>query len=194
MRKENLTLPNLLTLLRILLTPVFVWTILKVQFTWALIVFFIAGITDGFDGFLARRLNQQSKLGQWLDPIADKLLLTVAYLVLTLPNKAYHPLPIWFTSATILRDIGIVIVALSIRYVTGFSDFKPSKPGKWNTTVLLATIIVFLITNSIGKYIEYLVFFYYLGLVTTIFSGLHYIYFVNQELIEYRRNQSTQGG
>ncbi len=189
MRNQALTLPNLLTLLRIFLIPIFVWMILDLNFTWALVVFFIAGISDGFDGFLARRLNQQSKLGQWLDPLADKLLLTVTYLVLTLPNRGFQPFPIWLTFATILRDVGIVLVALIIRQVTGFSDFKPSKPGKWNTVVLLATVLVFLITNSIGRYIEYLAFFYYLALAMTIFSGLHYIYFVNQELTEYRRIQ-----
>jgi cardiolipin synthase (CMP-forming) len=188
-KKEDLTIPNLLTLLRILLIPFFVWAILKLNFTLALIIFFIAGISDGLDGFLARRLNQQSKLGQWLDPIADKLLLTVTYLILTLPDKGYQPLPIWLTAATIIRDIGIVVVALIIRQLTGFSDFKPSQPGKWNTTILLITVLVFLISNSIGYYQEYLIIFYVLSLFMTVFSGLHYIYFVNQELVEYRRTQ-----
>ncbi len=187
--KTNLTIPNLLTLLRILLIPVFVWAILDLNFTLALIVFFIAGISDGFDGFLARRLNQQSQLGQWLDPIADKLLLTITCLVLTLPDKGYQPLPIWLTVAIIIRDIGILIVALSIRHLTGFSDFKPSKPGKLNTVLLLTTVLAFLITNSIKRYTEYLIGFYWLDLVMIIFSGLHYIYFVNQELIAYRQTQ-----
>ncbi|MBI4851634.1 MAG: CDP-alcohol phosphatidyltransferase family protein [Acidobacteria bacterium] len=184
--KSDFTIPNFLTLLRILLIPVFVWAILKLYFTFALIIFFIAGISDGLDGFLARRLKQQSKLGQVLDPIADKLLLTITYLVLTLPNRGYDPLPIWLTFTTILRDVGIVIVALIIRKLTGFSDFKPSQPGKWNTAVLLVTILAFLVTNSIESYTEYLIGFYWLALATTVFSGLHYIYFVNQELIEYR--------
>ncbi|KAF0250229.1 MAG: CDP-diacylglycerol--glycerol-3-phosphate 3-phosphatidyltransferase [bacterium] len=189
MNKTNLTIPNLLTLLRILLIPVFVWAILDLNFTLALIVFFIAGISDGFDGFLARRLNQQSQLGQWLDPIADKLLLTITCLVLTLPDKGYQPLPIWLTIAIIIRDVGILIVALSIRHLTGFSDFKPSKPGKLNTVLLLVTVLAFLITNSIKRYTEYLIGFYWLDLVMIIFSGLHYIYFVNQELIAYRQTQ-----
>ncbi len=189
MKKEDLTIPNLLTLLRILLIPFFVWAILKLNFTLALIIFFIAGISDGLDGFLARRLKQQSRLGQWLDPIADKLLITVTCLVLTLPDKGYQPLPIWLTAATIIRDIGIVVVALAIRQLTGFSDFKPSQPGKLNTTILLITILLFLISNSIGYYQEYLIIFYILSLFMTVFSALHYIYFVNQELVEYRRTQ-----
>jgi len=188
-KKTNLTIPNLLTLLRILLIPVFVWAILDLNFTLALIVFFIAGISDGFDGFLARRLNQQSQLGQWLDPIADKLLLTITCLVLTLPDKGYQPLPLWLTVSIIIRDVGILIVALTIRHLTGFSDFKPSIPGKLNTVILLVTVLAFLITNSAGRYTEYLIILYWIGLVMTIFSGLHYIYFVNQELIEYRLKQ-----
>lgn len=187
--KSDLTIPNLLTLLRILLIPLFIWEILELNFTFALIVFFIAGISDGLDGFLARRFNQQSKLGQVLDPIADKLLLTVTYLVLTLPDKGYEPIPIWLTFTTILRDVGIVVVALIIRKLTGFNDFKPSQLGKWNTVVLLATVLAFLVTNSLGSYTEYLIAFYLLSLIMTIFSGLHYIYFVNKELIEYRLKQ-----
>lgn len=190
--KSDLTIPNFLTLLRILLIPIFVWEILKLNFTLALTIFFIAGISDGLDGFLARKLGQQSKLGQVLDPIADKLLLTVTYLVLTLPNRGYEPLPLWLTFTTILRDIGIIIVALIIRKVTGFSDFKPSQLGKWNTVVLLATVLAFLVTNSVGSYTEYLMAFYWVALLMTVFSGLHYIYFVNKELAAYRLKQKEQ--
>ena len=188
MKGRKLTLPNLLTLLRILLIPVFVAAILNAQFSRALAIFFVAGITDGLDGLLARRLNQRSELGQWLDPAADKLLLTTTYIDLTLPGHGYRPLPLWLTATTILRDLAIVIAALAIQYSTGFHDFKPSKPGKWNTTVLLATVLAFLVTHSLDRYTDYLIVFYLLAFGMTIFSGLHYIFFINRALAEYRRS------
>ena len=130
-----------------------------------------------------------SELGQWLDPAADKLLLTSSYIVLTLPGHGYKPFPLWLTATTVIRDLAIVIAALSIQYSTGFHDFKPSKPGKWNTTLLLVTVLAFLVTHSLDRYTEYLVVFYWLALAMTIFSGLHYIFFINRALAEYRRTQ-----
>jgi cardiolipin synthase (CMP-forming) len=173
--------------LRILLIPFFIMAILNERFSLALAIFFVAGITDGLDGLLARRLNQRSQLGQWLDPAADKLLLITTYIILTLPGHGYRPVPLWLTAAMILRDIAIVSTALAIRSITGFSDFKPSRPGKWNTTVLLVTVLAFLVTNAVNRYTEYLIVLYWVSLGMTIFSGLHYIYFINRALAEYRR-------
>ncbi len=189
MKDRAWTLPNLLTLLRILLIPLFLRAILQAKFSYALTIFFIAGITDGLDGYLARRLDQRSKLGQWLDPAADKLLLTATFIVLTLPGHGYQPFPLWLTAATILRDLSIVCAAFAIQWFTGFQDFKPSQPGKWNTTVLISTVLAFLATHCLGRYTEFLILFYWLALGMTIFSGLHYIYFINRALIDYRRGQ-----
>lgn len=190
MEDRILTIPNLLTFLRILLLPVFLWFVIHARFGASLAVFFLAGISDGLDGLIARRFNQKSRFGQVLDPIADKLLLTVTFLVLTLPGFPYQPIPIWLTGIVILRDIAIVIAALVIKQTTGFSDFKPSQPGKWNTTVLLTTVLAFLLTHTLGRYTELLIVLYILSLGMTIFSGLHYIYFINIALKEFRNNRS----
>ncbi|MEW6736252.1 MAG: CDP-alcohol phosphatidyltransferase family protein [Acidobacteriota bacterium] len=186
MKDRTITLPNLLTLLRILLIPFFLWSILQANFLQSLLIFFIAGITDCLDGQLARRLNQHSELGQRLDPIADKLLLSSTYIVLTLPGYGYQPVPLWLTIPMLVRDLAILIAAVVIERRTGFRDFKPSQPGKWHTTVLLITALAFLATHSLGRYTEYLGVFYGLSLMMTVFSGLHYIYFINRALAEYR--------
>lgn len=186
---RKLTLPNLLTLLRILLIPVFITAILQARFVAALWIFFLAGITDSLDGQLARRLNQHTKLGQWLDPAADKLLVVSTFIVLTLPGHGYEPLPLWLTGAAILRDLAIVVAAFLIRMRTGFTDFKPSWAGKVNTTVLLTTVLAFLATHSVGRYTDYLIVLYWLSLAMIIFSGLHYIYFINRALAQYNGPQ-----
>ena len=187
METRVVTLPNLLTLLRILLIPIFLWAILHAHFAYALMIFFIAGITDGLDGFIARRFNQKSRLGQWLDPAADKLLLTSTYIVLSLPGYNFQPIPLWLTAIIIMRDLAIVLAAFIIQRVTGFSDFKPSQPGKWNTTILISTVLLFLVTHALGRYTEFMDWFYGLALAMTIFSGLHYIYFIYQALTNYSR-------
>lgn len=185
-KERRLTLPNLITLLRIFLIPLFLSYVWEGEFTKSLLVFFIASITDGLDGLVARRFNQTSKWGQVLDPAADKLLLTTTYLVLTFPNPSYTPIPIWLTVGILLRDLGIVLGALFIKLSTGFSDFKPSVPGKWNTTVLVTTVLAFLIAHATRSYTQYLMLFYLGAFAMTLFSGLHYIYFVKRELDDYR--------
>ena len=96
----------------------------------ALAVFIVAGVSDGVDGFVARRFNQQTELGTIIDPIADKLLMTSAFILLTMPNvmqPARHlPIPFWVTAAVIGRDVLIVTVAAAINIMTGFRGFKPS--------------------------------------------------------------------
>src|SRR5690349_13704956 len=91
------TLANMLTMLRIALLVPFLYTIKVGSFGLAVIIFFIAGITDFFDGFVARRFHQQSPLGRFLDPAADKLLTTASYIVMALPRAVGEPLPLWMT-------------------------------------------------------------------------------------------------
>src|SRR5262249_24869611 len=174
--ERTVTLPNLLTLLRIILIPFILAAILGARFREALLIFFIAGATDGLDGLIARKFDQMSTLGQWLDPADDRLLVAGAFIALTLPGHRYEPFPLWLTGTVVLRDITIVVAALIIKRVTGFSDFKPSKPGKWNTTLLLITVLAFLVTHSLNGYTEHLIVLYWISLGMTVFSGLHYIY------------------
>lgn len=157
-----------------------------------MLIFLIAGLSDGVDGYLARRLEQASPLGQVLDPLADKLLLVTAYLALTMPSRYYEPLPVWLTAAVFARDLGIVLGALLVRLRTGFSDFKPSVPGKWNTVVLITTLASFLLAYSLQSGFWLLPIIYWLAFAMTIFSGFHYIYFVRLELDEYYKKKERK--
>src|ERR1700692_34788 len=114
MSSRIITLPNLLTIIRMALIPVFVSLLFYQRFLLALGVVVIAGITDGLDGRLARRFHQQSPLGRILDPIADKMMLVTSFVVLSMrsvfpqPLPAHLPVPFWVTVAVISRDVFIL--------------------------------------------------------------------------------------
>ena len=106
----NLTAANQLTLTRMVLIPAFVILLLYGYRGWALITFLIAGLTDLFDGLIARATGQKTTLGAWLDPMADKLLLVSLFVMLTLPGIGLvNRLPVWFTILVISRDVAIVL-------------------------------------------------------------------------------------
>src|SRR5215510_3392596 len=139
-----LTLANLLTIFRLILIPVFITALYYQQFVWALGLFLGAAATDMLDGLVARSLNQKTQLGAILDPMADKLLLVTAFIILSLPRFTnIPPVPFWLTATAISRDAFIVLGALVINISTGFSEFRPSTPGKINTFVQVTMIIIF---------------------------------------------------
>ncbi len=179
-----LTIPNLLTFLRMALIPIFASLLFYGYFGWALFVFFFAGISDGVDGFVARRFNQQSDLGTILDPIADKLLMTAAFIILTLPHilpadNKHFPVPFWVSAAVIGRDVLIVTVALAIFIMTDFRGFKPSYLGKASTVVQIFSIAVILFAAVVPQFSGYyLPTTYFTVALFAVLSGLHYIYFV----------------
>jgi cardiolipin synthase (CMP-forming) len=176
-----LTAANLLTVLRLILIPIFVTTLYYQCFFWSLCIFLSAAITDGLDGLLARSLNQKTHLGEILDPMADKLLLVTAFIILSLPRfTTITPIPFWLTATAISRDVFIVLGALVINITTGFSKFRPSLPGKINTLVQISMIVVFLISNAFDQNSALLLVMYYATLAMAIFSGLHYILHVNR--------------
>ena len=182
-----LTVANFLTVLRLILIPVFVSTIYYQRFVWALSIFLTAAVTDGLDGLVARSLNQKTQLGAILDPMADKLLLVTAFIILSLPRFTITPpIPFWLTAATISRDVFIVLGALVINIATGFSRFRPSIPGKINTFVQIVTIVLFLTANAFNLYPQYLLATYYVTLGMAIFSGLHYIFYTNRQVNQYQ--------
>jgi len=178
-----ITIPNLLTFLRMALIPVFASLLFYGYSGVALAVFFVAGVSDGVDGFIARRFDQQSELGTILDPIADKLLMTTAFIILTLPgifsSVDYLPIPFWVTAAVIGRDVLIVAVAAAINIMTGFSGFKPSWLGKLSTTVQILAVGLILIAavfpSTQGFYLPYV---YVTVSALAFLSGFHYIFFV----------------
>ena len=183
MPSSVITIPNLLTFLRMVMIPVFAILLYYGQNGWALFVFVIAGLSDGVDGFVARRFNQESELGTILDPIADKLLMTTAFIILTLPSifpsTRHLPVPFWVTAAVIGRDVLIVAVAGAIFVMTSFRGFKPSWLGKASTVVQIFAVGLVLVAAIFPS----LRGFYLPTVYTTVFafsllSGLHYIYHV----------------
>jgi len=133
--------PNLLTLLRLFIIHFLVIEILDSRYLLAFGLFVLAGLSDGFDGLLARMLSQRTTLGLYLDPIADKLLLSTLFLVLTHMNMV----PRYVTVLVFSRDFGILLIA-TLLFATGtLKDFRPSLLGKLNTVVQIFGLTVVLI-------------------------------------------------
>jgi cardiolipin synthase len=181
----NLTLPNLLSLLRMGLIPLFVISVLDGRPGRALIVFAVAGITDALDGFIARFWNQRSVLGAYLDPAADKLLLVTAYVVLAIPNlHREFVIPAWVSALVITRDVVIVVVALILYLASGVTKFPPSPISKVNTAVQVATIIVVLLAGVIEGLDLVATGAVYLVAALTLLSGIDYIRLANSMTAE----------
>lgn len=177
------TLPNILTFVRMGLIPVFATLLVYGKEAAALVVFAIAGISDGIDGFIARRMKQQSELGTIIDPIADKLLMTTAFVMLTIPGLLepgrHLPVPFWVTAAVIGRDIVIITVAMSIIMMTGFRGFRPSWLGKASTFVQVAAVILILVAAVFPQFNGiYLPTTYTIVTLFAVLSGIHYVFFV----------------
>lgn len=183
MASSIITIPNLITFLRMALIPAFAILLYYGRASWALVVFLFAGVSDGVDGFIARRYNQQSELGTILDPIADKLLMTTAFVILTLPHifapTRHLPVPFWVTAAVIGRDVLIVAVALSIFVISDFRGFRPSWLGKASTVVqILAVVMILLAAIFPSLQSFYLPTVYTTTVAFAVFSGVHYIFHV----------------
>jgi cardiolipin synthase len=172
----HLTLANQLTLLRMLLIPAFVLLVVYGELGWALAVLLVAGVTDALDGLIARRAGQKTTLGAWLDPMADKLLLTSAFVVLTVPGTALvQRVPLWLTVLIISRDIVIVLTVAIVNLAIGRRTFVPSALGKTATAVYIATGLLFMVFNYAQRPSAVLDFFVYLSLAVTILSSVDYI-------------------
>ena len=133
------TVPNQITLLRLGFLPFFLILISYEQYRWALLVLVAAGLSDGIDGLLARKLNQRSPLGAYLDPIADKLLLSSSFIILAFKQK----LAWWLTIIVLSRDVLILMVAVVILLISGYRPFPPSIYGKLTTA--LQILLVFMV-------------------------------------------------
>jgi cardiolipin synthase (CMP-forming) len=202
MASKVVTIPNLLTAVRMALIPVFVGALYYQRFGWALTVFVTAGVTDGLDGLFARRFNQYSPLGQILDPIADKLLLVTSFITLSLPSivepsalvqphPRHLPVPFWVTAAVISRDVFIVVGAATINIVTGFRGFRPSWLGKTNTTVQIASVVLILVAASFPPLRGYLPTVYTTVFSFAVVSGVHYVFWTSKLLNEDRQQRDS---
>jgi cardiolipin synthase (CMP-forming) len=173
---NNLTVANQLTLLRMLLIPAFVIQVLYGRIGWALATFLTAGITDALDGLIARRTGQKTTLGAWLDPMADKLLLVSAFIVLTVPDTGLrYRIPAWLTILVISRDLAIVLTVAIVNLAIGRRTFVPSLLGKTATAVYIVTCVTVLMANYLGGGDPVVQLMVMLSGVITVLSALHYV-------------------
>lgn len=172
----NLTAANQLTLLRMLLVPPFVILLLYGHQGWALVTFFAAGVTDLFDGLIARRTGQKTTLGAWLDPMADKLLLVSMFVMLTLPGiGSANRLPLWFTVLVLSRDITIVLTVAVVNLAIGRRTFRPSIFGKIATATYVVTGVTTLYFNYMGVQSAAVTMLVYASLVISVISAFDYL-------------------
>jgi cardiolipin synthase len=174
------TAPNLLTLARICLAPFLVAAILEDRYRLSFYLFLAAGFTDALDGLLARLLKQRTMLGQYLDPVADKLLLSTLFLVLM--HKGLIP-----TRVTVMvfgRDVGILVVAAILYAGAGRREFSPSIFGKANTLVQIAAVAAVLLLEIDPVHWVAQTRLAALGatMALTVVSGLHYAWIVSRRL------------
>jgi cardiolipin synthase len=177
---QLLTAPNQLTLMRMMFVPFVIIKLVEGHYSTALILFVLAGMSDGLDGLLARTLKQQTVLGQYLDPIADKLLLSTMFLVLSI----LHKIPWKFTVLVFSRDLTILMVSALLYAIAGLRDFRPSIFGKANTFAQVAAVFFVLlmeINKSRWVAIARLTFLR-ATFAFTIISAMHYVLLVGQRL------------
>jgi len=176
----------MLTISRILMTPLLVILLLKKCFDAALVVFILAGISDALDGLIARFFNQRTVLGAYLDPIADKLLLTASFISLGL----LHMIPGWVVVIVITRDV-LILLGIAIYTLTGIPlHIAPSGISKCTTAAQLAAIGLTLLAVQWIDLSRYLPWFFWLTAGLTTLSGLHYIY-VGMNILQSAANSDT---
>src|SRR5690242_4297572 len=168
--------------------PFVVMHLVAGHYQWALWLFIFAGLSDGLDGLLARLLKQQTMLGQYLDPIADKLLLSTMFLVLAI----LHKIPWKFTVMVFGRDISILFASAVLYTIAGLRDFRPSIFGKANTFAQVAAVLfvmLFQVHNAHWVWVTRR-FFLNATFLFTILSAVHYVYLVGHRL--HAMNQPSQ--
>ena len=177
------TAPNQLTLLRMIFVPFIVIDLADGHYGRALAVFIIAGFSDGLDGLLARRLHQQTLLGQYLDPIADKLLLSTVFLVLSILHKIAWK----YTILVFSRDISILAASAVLFAIAGLRDFRPSIFGKANTLCqITAVFFVMLLEIYPQRWVRITrITFLHATAWFTVLSALHYLILVQRRLREH---------
>jgi cardiolipin synthase len=178
--RQILTAPNQLTLLRMIFLPFIVINIVKHDFKWALALFILAGMSDGLDGLLARTLHQQTLLGQYLDPIADKLLMSTMFLVLSIEGM----IPWKYTVVVFSRDISILLISGVLFMIAGLRDFRPSIFGKANTFAQVAAIffVLLLLVEPLRWVWIARTIFLKATFIFTIISAVHYALLVQHRL------------
>ena len=165
-------IPNLITIVRIILVAPIVWLLIERQFTLALVLFAVAGVSDAIDGFLARHFNWQSWWGSVLDPLADKLLQVSCYI--TLAWMGY--IPVWLVATIVLRDVVIVLGALFYHHRVTTFEAEPSIISKFNTFAQIVLILMVVLHVGVYALPETLVQgMIWVVMFTTLYSGVDYV-------------------
>lgn len=180
MKSQVWTAPNQLTLLRLIFVPFAIINVLDAHYGWALGIFVAAGLSDALDGLLARWLKQKTTLGEYLDPIADKLLLSSMFLVLSIT----HQIPWRYTVMVFSRDVSILAVAALLYATTSLRDFRPSVYGKINTFSQIAVVFFVLLANvhPANWLAGARTIFLYATFAFTVISGVHYVFVTGYRL------------
>jgi len=177
----RLTIANQLTILRIVLVPAFVLMMVYDRLGQALLIFLVAGITDGLDGLAARLTGQRTSIGAWLDPMADKLLLVTTFIVLTLPSLPLtNHLPVWLTVLVISRDVVIVAFVAIVNLAVGRRTFTPSLLGKSATAAFILTSVVMLYYNYLRQTSVLIDIGIWTSLTLTVLSSADYFFRVRR--------------
>ncbi|MDQ6802299.1 MAG: CDP-alcohol phosphatidyltransferase family protein [Acidobacteriota bacterium] len=181
-----LNIPNTLTLLRLLLIPVFLFASFRGMFLAALILFVAAAVTDIFDGLIARRLNQRSRIGAILDPAADKIMLVFGYLYYTLaPNLPVTRIPGWLTFVVFIRDFMIMVFAYLMYTRVRVKRFPPSWAGKASTVLQAVTLGAVIGANAALPRLQWLAeALFRIAMLVTLFSAAGYLRRGKQMLLE----------
>jgi cardiolipin synthase len=171
-----LTVANQLTILRMALAPVLAVLVLSREFTWALVVFVVAGVTDLLDGLIARLGQQKTTLGAMMDPVADKVLLSSSFVCLTWGGGLYVAIPVWLTVVMLSRDAIILATVAVINLTLGRRLFPPSLLGKLSTAAQIVTAGVVLLLNALQDEYPPVIHLFRLTVALTVASALHYVY------------------
>ena len=185
MKNQFWTAPNQLTLLRLIFIPFVITNVLDDNWHWALSLLVLAGLSDALDGWLARALDQRTMLGQYLDPIADKLLLSSLFLVLSIAHK----IPWKYTELVLSRDVCILATCTALYATVGFRDFRPSIFGKINTVCQIAAVFFVVLAQVVttASVVALKDAFLYATFAFTLLSGIHYILVTGQRLRNYNQ-------
>lgn len=179
------SIPNIISVIRILLVLPVWWCLMEERWSTAFVLFAIAGLSDGVDGYLARRFKWQSRLGGFLDPAADKLLMTVVYIMLAVKGV----LPVYLTAVVIGRDLVIVAGASAYYWLFGPYKAAPSTFSKFNTVVQIVLVVVALGTLSFYPAGQWLVpMLTGLCVATVLISGLEYVFVWWSKAVRNKKN------
>jgi cardiolipin synthase len=188
--QARLTIPNLITLFRIIITPLFIIFLIQGNYRKALVVFVLAGVSDLADGLIARGWQQKSRLGSYLDPLADKVLMAASFVTLSI----YQQIPSWLTVVVLSRDVTLATGVLIFRLADIPLTVRPSLAGKWTTTFQLITV-GFVLLSKIWAFPPLVlpVFFWVTGILTSV-SGLQYFYRGIKQMNRFQGNGGKENG